>query len=124
MTAITSWMRSLAVPGPPPGPCEARAAPAGSKAAATAAPIRDIRGVKRDGVMTISCEGRFQKIRTTGYAGFEECLVKMLSLAAGTGARDTHSYMWRSYSHPIHVAHSSFTICVAAKRPIGSGARP
>ena len=64
--------------------------------------------------------GRFQKIRTTGYAGFEECLVKMLSFAAGTGAREAHSCMWRSSLHPIHVARSSFMICVTAKRPIGS----
>ena len=64
MMAITSWVKLLAVPGPPPGPCEARAALAGSKTAVTAAvakAIRDIRGVMRDEVMTISCDGTFSE---------------------------------------------------------------
>jgi hypothetical protein len=47
--------------------------------------------------------------------------VKILWCEAGTGARVWHSFLWRSYSHRIHGAHSNSTICVAAMRPIPVG---
>jgi hypothetical protein len=35
---------------------------------------------------------------------------------AGTSSRDFHSCLWRKHSFHIHVAPSSFSICVAALR--------
>jgi hypothetical protein len=66
MIAIASWVRGLAVPKPPPGPCDAKAASVDSKTAIAgiaAEAARDIRSLVRKNVMTISCERKLQKIR-------------------------------------------------------------
>jgi hypothetical protein len=59
MMAMASWVKPLAVPGPPPGPCEAKAALADSKVAAEAPAkaSRDIECLRRD--ITISCVEAF-----------------------------------------------------------------
>jgi hypothetical protein len=56
MTAMASWVKGLAVPSPPPGPCDANAAPADNEASVRVAvkAKRDIRCRVRDDVMTIS----------------------------------------------------------------------
>jgi hypothetical protein len=69
--AMASWVKPLAVPGPPPGPWEAKAADVAGAAMSVAVNARrDIRCIIPDNGMTISREN-FQKIRTTAYAGFE-----------------------------------------------------
>jgi len=81
----------------PPGPCDAKAAVAHSKPAAVdvvAKAKRDIAWLMRDDAMTISRDESCQR-------------AKMLSRGAGTGSRDAHSSIWRSYSFHIHVAHFS-----------------
>src|ERR1017187_717878 len=108
--AMTSWVKLPAVPGPPPGPCDAKAALAHNRPAAVdvvAKARRDLPSLIRDDAMTISCDEKLQKIRTTAYAGFEKCRAKMLVFEAGTGSRDLHSSIRRSYSFHIHVAHFS-----------------
>jgi hypothetical protein len=57
MTAMASWVKLLAVPTPPPGPCEAKAAPAHSDVT-TADAVADANcGIRfvRDNVIAISC---------------------------------------------------------------------
>jgi hypothetical protein len=56
MIAITSCVKRLAVPGPPPGPWEARTAPVESKVAAGITPTAkgNLRRRFRDEAMTIS----------------------------------------------------------------------
>jgi len=65
MIAIASCVKLLAVPGPPPGPWDAKAASAHNKQAAAngvAKAAGDIRGnfrddaILRDDAMTISCD--------------------------------------------------------------------
>jgi len=64
MIAIASCVKLLAVPGPPPGPWDAKAAFANKQVAANGAAKAacDIRGnfrddaILRDDVMTISCD--------------------------------------------------------------------
>jgi hypothetical protein len=73
---MATCVKPLAVPGPPPGPCDARAWPAENKAIPAGAKAkRDIEGVFRDAAMTISCDGKFQKIRPTAYAGFKNVIM-------------------------------------------------
>jgi hypothetical protein len=91
---MASCVKLLAVPGPPPGPWDARAWPAENKAIITGAKAKfDSLGIFRDDAMTISCDGNFQKIRTTAYAGFENVVVpnrlavRARSGGAGTGKR-------------------------------------
>jgi hypothetical protein len=58
MIAIANCVKLLAVPGPTPGPCEAKAAFAHNKPATAdiaAKAKRDIRCLMRDDAMTISC---------------------------------------------------------------------
>jgi len=58
MIAMANCVKLLAVPGPPPGPCEAKAAPAHDKqttVAVAAEAKRDIRCLMRDDAMIISC---------------------------------------------------------------------
>src|SRR6266699_427689 len=57
MTAIASWVKLLAVPGPPPGPCEAKAAPAHSEVRTGDAAAKASCGIRavRDDVIAISC---------------------------------------------------------------------
>jgi hypothetical protein len=57
--AMASCVKLLAVPGPPPGPCEAKAALAANKPAAVdevTNATRDIRCIRRNHAMTISCD--------------------------------------------------------------------
>jgi hypothetical protein len=58
MIAIITCVKLLAVPGPPPGPCEAKAAFAHNKPATAdmaAKAKRDTRCLMEDDAMTISC---------------------------------------------------------------------
>jgi phosphoribosylaminoimidazole-succinocarboxamide synthase len=67
-------VKPLAVPGPPPGPCEAKAALADNAVTTAEAKAScDTSCLVRDDAMTISCDAKFQKIRTTAYSGFENC---------------------------------------------------
>jgi hypothetical protein len=64
MIAMASCVKLLAVPGPPPGPCDAKATPAHDKPATVAAAAeakRDIRCLVRDDAMTISCDEKFSE---------------------------------------------------------------
>ena len=64
MIAIASCVKLLAVPGPPPGPCEAKAALAHNKTATTdeaANAKRDIRHPIKDDAMTISCDEKLSE---------------------------------------------------------------
>ena len=73
MIAMTSCVKGLAVPGPPPGPCEASTVPAESSAAAgiTVTAKGNIQRRFRDEAKTISPMTRcLQKIRVAAYAGF------------------------------------------------------
>src|SRR3954468_10014025 len=66
MMAIASWVEWLAVPMPPPGPCEASAAPLHVTAATigiAASAARAAKSRMHDDVMTISCGNELQKIR-------------------------------------------------------------
>jgi hypothetical protein len=68
---MASWVKPLAVPGPPPGPWEAKAADVAGTAMSVAANARrGIRCIIPANGTTISCEN-FQKIRTKAYSGFE-----------------------------------------------------
>jgi hypothetical protein len=72
--AIVSCVKLLAVPGPPPGPCDASAAWAESKTVAADAKESAVRHDRRhfpDEGMKISCNGSSQKIRITVWAGFD-----------------------------------------------------
>jgi hypothetical protein len=87
MIAMANCVKPLAVPGPPPGPCEAKAAFAHSVAVtidAAVAAMRDKRCLVRDDVMIISCD-KLQKIRTTAYAGFEKNPVIIAGVQSGKG---------------------------------------
>jgi hypothetical protein len=56
---MASCVKLLAVPGPPPGPWDAKAALTHNKLATVevAAKVKcDIRGILRDNAMTISCD--------------------------------------------------------------------
>jgi hypothetical protein len=58
MMAIASWVKLLAVPGPPPGPWDAKAAPAQSEARTVDAVAKASGGMRRpvrDNVIAISC---------------------------------------------------------------------
>jgi hypothetical protein len=62
--AIASWVKLLAVPGPPPGPWDARAGLANNEAASidvAAKAKADIRSIFRDDVMTISCDEKLSE---------------------------------------------------------------
>src|SRR5882672_4693901 len=66
MMAIASWVEWPAVPMPPPGPCEADAAPLHITATTietAARAARDRKSRMLDDVMTISCANELQKIR-------------------------------------------------------------
>jgi hypothetical protein len=80
MIAMASCVKLLAVPGPPPGPWDARPWPAENKAIPAGAKAkRDIQGIFRDDAMTISCDEKRQKIRTTAYAGFRNVVMPIRS---------------------------------------------
>jgi hypothetical protein len=60
MIAIVSCVKGLAVPRPPPGPCEAKAAVADSKLAAIAAVAKArCDPLVRNKAMIISCDAKF-----------------------------------------------------------------
>ena len=64
MIAIASCVKLLAVPGPAPGPCEAKAALAHNKPATTdeaAKANRDSRCVMKYDAMTISCDEKLSE---------------------------------------------------------------
>jgi hypothetical protein len=61
---MASWVKWLAVPGPPPGPCDAKAAWAHSTLATVDAAIkakRDVRCLALNGTMTIFCDEKFSE---------------------------------------------------------------
>jgi hypothetical protein len=66
-------VKPLAVPGPPPGPCEAKAVDVASEAASMDAVViaRWIRCLNRNDGMMISCGEKFSEDTATIYAGFE-----------------------------------------------------
>jgi hypothetical protein len=62
--AIASWVKLLAVPGPPPGPWDAKAGLADSKAAIAGAAAKasaDIGSLVRFDAMIISCKERLSE---------------------------------------------------------------
>jgi hypothetical protein len=66
--AIASWVKLLAVPGPPPGPWDAKAGLADSKAVIAGAAAKAsckipglFRGIFRDDAMTISCDEKLSE---------------------------------------------------------------
>src|ERR1700682_3690881 len=72
--AMTSCVKLLAVPGPPPGPCEAKAGPAHDRQTTidgAAKAKRDIRCLMRGDAMTISGGEKLSEVRATTCAGFE-----------------------------------------------------
>jgi hypothetical protein len=80
MIAMTSCVKWLAVPGPPPGPWEAIAKLAESKAAADVNATAVNATAKgechfRGKAMMISRDEKLQKIRVGAYAGFERCRI-------------------------------------------------
>jgi hypothetical protein len=92
---MASWVKPLAVPGPPPGPCDAKAASAHAKPATIDAAAKakcEIRCLVRDDVMIISWDGKFQKIRATAYAGFEKCLREDPVIQAAVAAEAKTSF--------------------------------
>jgi hypothetical protein len=72
MIAMTSCVKGLAAPGPTPGPWEASAGLAQSKAAAgiSESAKGDLQSHFLGDAMTISCVS-LQKIRIAAYAGFD-----------------------------------------------------
>jgi hypothetical protein len=73
MIAIANCVKGLAVPKPPPGPCEAKAAVAGSELAAIAAVAktrREIRSLVPIEAMTISCDAKFPEDTDRSLFGF------------------------------------------------------
>jgi hypothetical protein len=60
MIAITSCVKLLAVPGPPPGPCEAKVAPVHDRQATIAVAAKAKRDM-RDDAMTISCDEKLSE---------------------------------------------------------------
>jgi hypothetical protein len=70
MIAMMSWVKGLAVPGPPPGPWEASAKLAESKAAADVNATANGECHFRGKAMMISRDEKLQKIRIGAYAGF------------------------------------------------------
>jgi hypothetical protein len=72
MTAMVSCVKLLAEPSPPPGPCDAKAAPAQTMLVAAEVAAMNI-PIFLDDAMTISCdEWKLQKIRIPAYPGFED----------------------------------------------------
>jgi hypothetical protein len=62
MMAIANCVKPLAVPGPPPGPCEAKAAVADNEVTrADAKASCDSPSLVRDDAMTISCDAKFSE---------------------------------------------------------------
>src|SRR5437868_6312805 len=107
MMAIASWVEWLAVPMPPPGPCEANAAPLHITAAMigiAANAVRDTQSRMPDDVMTISCANELQKIRRQSTPVLDAPL-KMLAGKVELVRSIPHSSRWRSRSHHIHAAH-------------------
>src|SRR5947207_12877246 len=95
--AIAIWERWLAVPMPPPGPCDASAAPAGNTQAMIAS---DIEAFMRDDVMAISRNKNNRRRYGASLRRF--CAGENYPEPA---ARASHSSPWRSHSRRIHVAY-------------------
>ena len=71
---MASCVKLLAVPGPPPGPWDARAWPAENKAIpAGATAKRDIQGIFRDDAMTISCDEKRSEDTDDSLCQFWKC---------------------------------------------------
>src|ERR1700720_842956 len=74
MIAMASCVKLLAVPGPPPGPWDARAWPAENKAIPTGAAAKgDIQGIFRDDAMTISCDEKRSEDTDDSLCRFWKC---------------------------------------------------
>src|ERR1700736_1067412 len=74
MIAIASWVKLLTVPGPPPGPCEAKAALAHNRLASADVAAKtncDTRCAVRDDAMAISCNVTLSEDRDDSVGGFE-----------------------------------------------------
>src|SRR2546428_1263824 len=98
--AIAVWVRGLAVPMPPPGPCDASAALLHNAAAAievATAAARDIAARVQNVVMEISIQKALSKIRRQAAPGLARG--KILSGVACW----SRSSSWRVHSRPIQV---------------------
>src|SRR4030088_60082 len=106
--AIASWVRWLAVPMPPPGPCDANAVSVHATAATmaiAASAARDTASRMHDNVMTISCANELQKIRRQSMPVLST-QVKMLS--ENVGRKTERACLIRIHLHGA-VIHSTFT---------------
>src|SRR6266404_5570793 len=118
MMAIASWVKLLAVPGPPPGPCEAKAAPAHSEVRTVDAAAKAIIRVVQDNVIAISCVEFGRRYGRQGMPVLKNVSEKILPKIIAKRKpvrRDLHSCPWRKHSVHIHVAPSSLPICVALR---------
>src|SRR5947208_15755031 len=116
MIAIANCVKLLAVPGPTPGPCEAKAAPAHDRQATIA--VADIRCLVRDDAVTISCGEKLSEDTDGSLRWFWLAAVGALLVLAAPAERAqalSLSNPWARGAGPLRARRSHETRAPAAR---------